>query len=125
MHMSTRQRDRSNSLILAWVASGLSLYLTSLILGSGMRFDGLLSVVLTALVVGLLNFLLGPLLTFITCPLMILTLGLARFLVSGLILVMASWWMPGFTVAGYWWAVLAAVIVSVINGVMDRMLGVR
>ncbi len=123
--MSTRQRDRSNSLILAWVASGLSLYLTSLILGSGMRFDGLLSVVLTALVVGLLNFLLGPLLTFITCPLMILTLGLARFLVSGLILVMASWWMPGFTVAGYWWAVLAAVIVSVINGVMDRMLGVR
>jgi len=90
-----------------------------------MRFDGLLSVVLTALVVGLLNFLLGPLLTFITCPLMILTLGLARFLVSGLILVMASWWMPGFTVAGYWWAVLAAVIVSVINGVMDRMLGVR
>jgi len=125
MHMSTRQRDRSNSLILAWVASGLSLYLTSLILGSGMRFDGLLSVVLTALVVGFLNFLLGPLLTFITCPLMILTLGLARFLVSGLILVMASWWMPGFTVAGYWWAVLAAVIVSVINGVMDRMLGVR
>ena len=123
--MSTRQRDRSNSLILAWVASGLSLYLTSLILGSGMRFDGLLSVVLTALVVGFLNFLLGPLLTFITCPLMILTLGLARFLVSGLILVMASWWMPGFTVAGYWWAVLAAVIVSVINGVMDRMLGVR
>lgn len=123
--MVSRRSERSGGLVLAWVASGLSLYLASLLLGSRMEFDGAGSVALTALVVGLLNFLLRPLLNFITCPLMIITLGLARFLVSGLILVAASWWMPGFALGGYWWAVLAAVIVSVINGALEKMLGVR
>lgn len=120
-----KREGKRGGLLLAWVASGLSLYLTSLLLGSNMEFQGFLSVALTALAVGLLNFLLGPLLRFITCPLMLLTLGLARFLVSGLILIMASWWMPGFSVTGYWWAVLAAVIVAVINGALEKMLGVR
>lgn len=123
--MASRGENRRGGLILAWIVSGLSLYLTSLILGSGMVFEGFWSVVLTALLVGLLNFLLGPLLSFITCPLIILTLGLARFLVSGLILLMASWWLPGFHVASFWWAVLAAVIVSVLNGALEKVLGIR
>jgi putative membrane protein len=123
--MAAHREKRRGGLILAWIVSGLSLYLTSLILGSGMVFEGFWSVALTALLVGLLNFLLGPLLSFITCPLIILTLGLARFLVSGLILMLASWWLPGFHVASFWWAVLAAVIVSVLNGAMEKVLGIR
>ncbi len=123
--MTAQRGERSGGLILAWAVSGLSLYLTSLILGSEMNFDGFWSIALTALAVGLLNFILGPLLTLVTCPLIILTLGLARFLVSGLILMMASWWMPGFHLANFWWAVLAAVIVAVLNGALERMFGIR
>ncbi len=123
--MNPRNGERKGGLLIAWAVSGLSLYLTSLILGSGMEFSGFWSVALTALVVGLLNFLLRPLLSLITCPLIILTLGLARFLVSGLILMMASWWLPGFHVASFWWAVLAAVLVAVLNGALEKMLGVR
>ncbi len=119
--MAACGKKGGGGLILAWVVSGLSLYLTSLILGSRMVFENFWSVVLTALVTGLLNFLLGPALSFITCPLMVLTLGLARFLVSGLILLLASWWLPGFQLAGYWWAVLAAVIVSVLTGALERL----
>jgi putative membrane protein len=123
--MAEGRENRRGGLVVAWAVSGLSLYLTSLILGSRMVFDGFWSIALTALVVGLLNFLLGPLLSFITCPLIILTLGLARFLVSGLILMMAAWWMPGFHLASFWWAVLAAVIVAVLNGALERVFGVR
>ena len=123
--MAEGRENRRGGLVVAWAVSGLSLYLTSLILGSRMVFDGFWSIALTALVVGLLNFLLGPLLSLITCPLIILTLGLARFLVSGLILLMASWWMPGFQLASFWWAVLAAVIVAVLNGALERVFGVR
>lgn len=123
--MNPRNGERKGGLLIAWAVSGLSLYLTSLILGSGMEFSGFWSVALTALVVGLLNFLLRPLLSLITCPLIILTLGLARFLVSGLILMMASLWLPGFHVASFWWAVLAAVLVAVLNGALEKMLGVR
>ncbi|MFO7626411.1 MAG: phage holin family protein [Candidatus Fermentibacteraceae bacterium] len=124
--MGERSENRRGGLIVAWAVSGLSLYLTSLILGSRMSFDGFWSIALTALAVGLLNFLLGPLLSLITCPLIILTLGLARFLVSGLILLMASWWTPaGFHLASFWWAVLAAVIVAVLNGALERVFRLR
>lgn len=123
--MAERRQNRRGGLLVAWVVSGLSLYLASLILGSRMVFDGFWSIALTAIVVGLLNFLLGPLLSLVTCPIIILTLGLARFLVSGLILLMASWWMPGFHLASFWWAVLAAVIVAVLNGALEKMFGVR
>lgn len=123
--MAERSENRRGGLIVAWAVSGLSLYLTSLILGSRMGFEGFWSIALTALAVGLLNFLLGPLLCLITCPLIILTLGLARFLVSGLILMMAARWMPGFHLASFWWAVLAAMIIAVLNGALERMFGVR
>ncbi|MBD3278488.1 MAG: phage holin family protein, partial [Candidatus Aegiribacteria sp.] len=53
------------------------------------------------------------------------TLGLSRFLVSGLVLVIAREWIGGFYIATYWWAVLAAVIISILTGVIEKMVGTR
>ncbi|OPL19859.1 MAG: hypothetical protein AVO35_02485 [Candidatus Aegiribacteria sp. MLS_C] len=108
-------------LIGAWIIAGVVLWLTSMILGSRMVLDGFWPIVWTAAVIGLLNFLLAPLLNLLTCPILLLTLGLSRFLVSGLVLVIAHKWVHGFYIASYWWAVLAAVIISILTGVIDRM----
>jgi len=56
-----------------------------------------------------------------TCPVFLLTLGLSRFLISGLVLIIAREWVGGFYIATYWWAVLAAVLISVLTGVLDKM----
>lgn len=112
-------------LIGAWIIAGVVLWLTSLILGSRMVFAGFWSIVWTAAVIGLLNFVLAPLLNLMTCPIYILTLGLSRFLVSGLVLVIAREWIGGFYIASYWWAVLAAVIISLLTGVIENMVGKR
>ena len=110
-------------LIGAWIVAGVVLWLTSLILGLRMEFAGFWSIAWTAAVIGLLNFILAPILNILTCPVYLLTLGLSRFLVSGLVLIVAREWVGGFYVASYWWAVLAAVIISLLTGVIDSMAG--
>ncbi len=110
-------------LLSAWIVAGLSIYLTSLVLGGEMAFSGFWAVALTALVVGFLNFLLKPLLNLLTCPVYLLTLGLSRFLVSGLILLLASSIIEGFIIGGFWWAVLAAIVIAILTNVIESMLG--
>lgn len=110
-------------LIGAWIVAGLALWLTAMVLGANMEFAGFWSIVWTAAIIGLLNFILAPLLNFMTCPVYLLTLGLSRFLVSGLVLIIAARWVGGFYVASYWWAVLAAVIISVLTGAIDSISG--
>ena len=110
-------------LIGAWIVAGVALWLTSMFLGARMEFAGFWPIVWTAAVIGLLNFILAPILNIMTCPVYLLTLGLSRFLVSGLVLIIAKEWIGGFYVASYWWAVLAAVIISVLTGVIDKMTG--
>ena len=110
-------------LIGAWLVAGLALWLTALILGPEMEFAGFWSIVWAAAIIGLLKFILAPLLNLMTCPVYLLTLGLSRFLISGLVLIIAKNWVGGFYVASYWWAVLAAVIISILTGAIDKLLG--
>ena len=107
----------------ALLVAGVSIWLTAMILGENMAFTGFWSIFWTAVIIGVLNFILAPLLNLITCPVYLLTLGLSRFLVSGLVLIIASKWVDGFYIASYWWAVLAAIIISVLNGVLDNITG--
>lgn len=105
--------------------AALVLYLTSLILGDAMVFSGFWGVILTAVVIGLLNFFVAPIIALLTCPLQILTLGLARFLISGLMIMLASHFLSGFDVGGFWWAVLAAVVISLLTSGVESLFGVR
>lgn len=116
---------RSAGLIPGFIIAALVLYLTSLLLGRAMVFSGFWGIVITAAVIGLLNFFIAPVISLLTCPLQILTLGLARFLVSGLMIVLASHFLDSFAIANYWWAVLAAVVISILTSAMERLFGIR
>jgi putative membrane protein len=74
---------------------------------------------LVALVFGLLNALVGPLLRLLTCPLMILTLGLFTFVINAVILLLTSAvagrFGLGFHVAGFWAAFWGALVVSIVS----------
>lgn len=116
---------RRSVLLPSFIVAALVLYLTSLILGSRMVFTGFWGIIITAGVVGLLNFFVAPLIALLTCPLQILTLGLARFLVSGLMIVLASHFLDSFSIASYWWAVLAAVVISILTSAVESLFGIR
>lgn len=79
--------------------------------------------VLAALVLTVVNVLVKPIASLLALPVTILTLGLFSLVVNGLMLSLVSWLMrPNFAVAGFWQAVVAALLISVMSTLITRML---
>ena len=97
-----------------WLVIALALWVTAYIL-PGVHFDSTTALAVAAIVLGLINAVIRPILTILTLPITILTLGLFYLLVNGFSFFLASKVVPGFTVSGFWWAVLAALLVSIVS----------
>jgi putative membrane protein len=87
------------------------------------------TVAIMALIFGLVNALIRPLLKLLTCPLIILTLGLFTLVINGLMLWFASWigdqFGVGFAVAGFWAAFWGALVIVVVSFFLSLILGPR
>jgi len=97
-----------------------SMGLVSLIL-PGIHFQGLLSLIIAALVVGLANALLRPVLIFFTLPLVLVTLGLFVWIINAALLYGASKFVDGFRLDNFWWALLASLLISLISMILNKM----
>jgi len=75
-----------------------------------------------ALVLGLINMLVKPLLILLTLPITIVTLGLFLFVVNALMFWLAGSMLKGFQVNGFWWAVGGALLYSVISGFLTNLI---
>lgn len=73
--------------------------------------------IIAAIVLGALNLLIRPLIFLLTLPLTIVTLGLFSFVINALLVLLAALVVPGFSVAGFWSALLFAVVLSIVNWV--------
>jgi putative membrane protein len=100
--------------LIHWLIIALALWVTAYIL-PGVDIGSYQALAIAAIVLGLVNALIRPILTILTLPITILTLGLFYLLVNGFTFLLASKLVPGFTVHGFWWAVLGALVVSVIS----------
>ena len=70
-----------------------------------------------------MNFFLKPVLTILSIPFIIVTLGIFYLLINVFMLYLTHWIVPQFTIATFWWAVLAAIIVSAVNGLLHMFFG--
>ena len=109
-------------LVISWLTNALVLALVALVL-SKVTVDDAGSLLFAAAVFGVLNTVVKPLLRFITLPLAILTLGVAWFFVSLLMLVITNAIVSGFDIHGFWTLVAATVIVWLANVVLDLLPG--
>ncbi|UCF30596.1 MAG: phage holin family protein [bacterium] len=98
--------------LINWFIYALAIGITAYIL-PGVRLDGIFSALVTAAVLGLANGSLRPVLFIFTLPLTILTLGLFTFVLNALMVLLAAAVVPGFTVDGFWWAILFSLVLSV------------
>ena len=102
------------ALIVHWLISALAVIITAYVL-PGVTVSGFGSALFTALVLGLVNAFIRPLLLFLTLPLNILTLGLLTFVINALLILFVSAIVPGFFVAGFWWALLFSLVISIVS----------
>lgn len=125
--------------IIRVLVGAFALWLTTLIVGgsgdhgvwivpiSGDEYAPLITLVLVALVFGLVNGTLGRVVRFVSIPLYIITLGLFGLIVNGLMFWLVAWLSDlagfGLKVETFWWGVLAALVMSVLSGIMNGLLG--
>jgi putative membrane protein len=109
-------------LLVSWIANAVVLALTGWLL-SGVTFHGSAwAVIAAAAVFGVLNTLLKPILRLLTLPLAIITLGIAWFFVSMLMLWLTTLIVGKFDIDGFWNYVWATIIIWALNVVVDAIL---
>jgi len=113
-----------NKFIIRWVINAIALYIAVwLVPGVDLASGDWLSFIWLALIFGLLNALVRPLLVFLTCPLIVLTLGLGTLILNTVMLYLTQWvagfFNIGFTLQGFWPAFLGALVISIVSVVLS------
>jgi putative membrane protein len=107
-------------ILLHWLVSGLAVIITAYLL-PGVRVTGFFAALVTALILGLINAFIRPLLILLTLPLNILTLGLFTLVINALLIMLAAAIVPGFSVQGFWWALLFGLVLAIISYVLGAI----
>ena len=92
----------------------LPVFVTANIL-PGAHVDSFGTAIIVAVVLGLINTFIRPILIILTLPINILTLGLFTLVIMALLVMLVAHIVPGFTVNGFWWAMAFAVVLWIIN----------
>jgi putative membrane protein len=108
--------------LIYWAFNLVALWVAALLL-SGIDYDGFGVLVVASLVFSIVNIFVRPLLVFFTLPLVIVTLGLALFFINLLMLYVTSWIVDDFTIDTFWWAVLATIIIWLVNLILEAFFG--
>jgi putative membrane protein len=111
-------------LIIKWLIMTASVMIAAYVI-PGVTVNSFFSALWVALFLGIVNLLLKPFLILITLPINILTLGLFTFVINGFIILFASSVVKGFQVSGFWVAVLFSIVLSIINFLMNLLIGAR
>lgn len=107
----------------------IRLFVNALALGAAAWFldgiqmsGGFFDVLLVALVFGLLNAVLKPILLFFSIPLLVVTLGLFALVVNALLLMITARLLDDFAVSGFWTAVLGSIVISLVTMILGSVL---
>ncbi len=107
--------------LIRWLIHALAVVIAAYLL-PGVSVSGFLAALLTALVLGLINAVLKPILILLTLPINILTLGLFTLVINAVLILLTSAIVPGFEVRSFWWALLFSLVLSLVNFVLARIL---
>lgn len=106
--------------LVQWAITALSLWVASLLF-RGLKFDGTGALIGSALLLGLANALVKPLLVMLTLPLTLLTFGLFLLVINALMILLVSALVRGFKVSGFWTAFFASIFISLLSVAVGAM----
>jgi putative membrane protein len=109
------------SFLVRWLLNAVAILLAAYLI-PGIEVSGPLAILAAAALLGILNALIRPLLILLTLPINILTLGLFTLIINGLLLWMVSSLIKGFFIQGFWVAVLGALVISLFNWLINRLI---
>lgn len=109
------------TILLRWVINAAAIIIIANLV-SGVDITGWYAAFITALILGLINAVIRPLIIFFTLPVNVLTLGLFTFVINGLLFWFVSSIVKGLEVAGFWPAFWGALMLSAISWLVSTLL---
>jgi len=109
-------------LLVRWICNVIALFVAAWILSGISYGNQWWTLFIAAAVFTLVNAWVKPILAVLSIPFIVVTLGLFYFLINVLMLYLTDWIVPDFEIQTFWWGVLAAIIVSIVNGLLSMVL---
>jgi len=106
-----------NLIIRLLVTAVVAFFLTKVL--SGVHIDGFSTALVFAIVLGVLNLIVTPILKILGLPLTILTLGLFSLVINALVILIADYFIDGMQVNGFWWAFIFSIALSLITSLLS------
>lgn len=89
---------------------------------SGVSFGSFTQAIFFSIVLGILNAIVKPILIFFSLPITILTLGLFILVINALIILIAAYFLDGFNVNGFWWALIFSLLLSLVTSILQSLI---
>jgi putative membrane protein len=110
------------ALLIRWVSNVVALYVAAWLLSGVTYGDQWWMLLVAAAVFTVVNAWIKPFVALLSIPFIVVTLGIFYFLINVLMLYVTDWVVPDFEISSFWWGALAAIIVSVVNGILHPLL---
>lgn len=104
------------NILINWLLSALVIFIAAyLFQDKGVHVDNFYTALIIAVVLGIINAILKPILLILTLPINILSLGLFTLVINAALIMLATFIVPGFRVDSFWWAFIFGLVLSVLN----------
>lgn len=107
--------------IIRFLLNGLGVLLTGYLLQSGVHVENYGYALLVVVVLAIANVIVKPILILFTIPITVVTLGLFLLVINALIILLVDYFVAGFTVDGFWWALGFSLILSIFNSIVTDL----
>ena len=107
-------------IILHWLVSAISIAIAAYLL-PGVHLSGIVAALILAVVLGIINAFIRPLLILLTLPLSILTLGLFTLIINAVLIMLAARIVPGVSIDGFLWALAFGVVLALVHAFLKRL----
>jgi putative membrane protein len=111
--------------ILNWLVSTLAIIITTYLINGfwvgAVAVDSLWAALIASLVLGIVNTLIKPIILVLTLPITLFTLGLFALVINALMVLLVSWFVPGFAIAGFGVALIFSIVLSLISWALHKI----
>lgn len=106
--------------LIRWLVSTLAIIIAAYLIPA-VSVDTLFAAFVAALVLGLINTILKPILVILTLPINIMSLGLFTLVINAGLVLLTDMIVPGFEITGFWWAMLFSVVLSLLTFTLNKL----
>lgn len=114
--------NQALNILIQLLLGGVAVFITQYLL-PGVHVESFWNGVVVAALIALLNLTIKPILIVLTIPITIVTLGLFLLAINAILILLAAQIVPGFTVDGFWWALLFGLILGLVNSLLGVSFG--